>query len=155
MRTETLLSPGALPNGYELRSKAAQSISSCEIVARKTPGGKTKQASQLAAFFTDCASKLSSIVDATAPTVSTRVRTNSTTATITFSEPLDTSVVPALGTVTIGARVLSAVTVVGSTLVITGVAITAGDVVTYTAPATNYLRDRAGNKVATFTGALA
>ena len=155
MRTETLLSPGALPNGYELRSKAAQSISSCEIVARKTPGGKTKQAAQLGAFFSDCASKLTAISDVTAPTVSTRVRTNSTTATITFSEPLDTSVVPALGTVTIGARVLSAVAVVGSTLVVTGVAITAADVVTYTAPSTNYLRDRAGNKVATFTGALA
>jgi hypothetical protein len=61
-----------------------------------------------------------------------------------------------LSTITIGARVLSAVTVNGSgQLVVTGTAITAGDVITYTKPATNYLRDPAGNALATFTGALA
>jgi hypothetical protein len=157
MRETTLPSPGvATTIGFELRRKAAMAISQAEVVARRTTGGKTRAASQLSTFFTACASALTSIADITVPTVSTRVRTNATTATITFSEPLDQTVVPALSTITIGARVLSAVTVNGSgQLVVTGTAITAGDVITYTKPATNYLRDPAGNALATFTGALA
>lgn len=156
MRVETLLSPGPSSNGYRIRVEAAKAISAVEITARATPGGKTKAAALLSAFFTDCASKLSALVDIVAPTVSTRTRTNSTTATVVFSEPLSTLVVPALSSITIGARVLSAVTVnVSGELVVTGVAITAGDVITYTQPAANRLQDKAGNDVATFTGALA
>jgi hypothetical protein len=64
--------------------------------------------------------------------------------------------VPALASITIGARVLSAVTINSAgQLVVTGVAITAADTFTYTKPAQNALRDPAGNEVATFTGALA
>jgi len=156
MRETTLPTPGPLTAGHELRRKAAMAISQVEIVARRTAGGKTRAASTLATFFTACASALSAISDLVVPTVSTRVRTNSTTATITFSEPLDQTVVPALASITIGARVLSGVTVNGSgQLVVTGVAITAADTFTYTKPATNWLRDPAGNAVATFTGALA
>lgn len=157
MRETSLPSPGvATTVGFELRRKAAMSISQAEIVARKTPGGKTKAAAALQDFFTACATAMNSIVDKVAPTVSTRVRTNATTATITFSEPLTQAVVPALSSITIGARVLSAVTVnVSGQLVVTGTAITAGDTFTYTQPAVNRLQDKAGNLVASFTGALA
>lgn len=156
MRYTTLPSPGVITRGHELRSQAAQAISQVEIVAKRTTGGKTRAAATLSTFFTACATALNSYTDLTVPTVSTRVRTNATTATITFSEPLDQTVVPALATITIGARVLSGVTVNGSgQLVVTGTAITAADVITYTKPSTNFLRDRAGNALATFTGALA
>lgn len=156
MRIETLASPGILSNGFTLRREAAKAISAIEITARATPGGKTKGAAALSAFFSDCVTKMAALVDIVAPTVSTRTRTNATTATVVFSEPLSQGVVPALSSITIGARVLSAVTVDGSgNLVVTGVAITAADVITYTQPAVNRLQDAAGNYVATFTGALA
>lgn len=156
MKNTGLPYPGQLSNGIKLRYEAAKAITGVEVTASRTPGGKTIAAQTLQTFFTACATALNALVDAVAPTVSTRTRTNSTTATVVFNEPLDQSVVPALSSITIGARVLSGVTVNGSgQLVVTGVAITAGDVITYTRPAVNGLRDRAGNQVANFTGALA
>lgn len=156
MRADQLPSPGVSANGYRIRQEAMNAINRVQMVAAHTPGGKTQAGAQLQAFFTAAAAFVATFADVVLPTVSTRVRTSATVATVTFSEPLDQTVVPALGTITIGARVLSAVTVNGSgQLVVTGAAITAGDVITYTAPATSYLRDRAGNKLATFTGALA
>lgn len=156
MRSDQLPSPGALPNGFALRQATARAVSGVQIVAGKTPGGKTRAGAQLKAFFDAASAFVATFADLVVPTVSTRVRTSATVATITFSEPLDQTVVPPLSSITIGARVLSAVTVNGSgQLVITGTAITAADVITYTAPAASYLRDRAGNKLANFTGALA
>lgn len=156
MRITDLPSPGMGTNAIPLRNVAAQAISQIEVIAGKTPGGKLIRAKTLSDFFTACASALSTLYDVTVPTVSTRVRTSSTVATITFSEAMDQGVVPALDTITIGARVLSAVTVNSlGKLVVTGVAITAGDTFTYTKPSTNALRDPAGNQVASFTGVLA
>lgn len=156
MRETTLPSPGALPEGFELRRKAAWAISRCEIVARRSAGGKTQAAGTLAAFFTACASALSSISDLVAPTVSTRVRTGANTLTVTFNETLDTSVVPAKSCfVFTPARTVTAVAVVGTTVVVTATGVIATDSVAYTAPATNFLRDRAGNEVASFSGVIA
>lgn len=156
MHIKNLPSPGLYSNGIKLRVEAAKSISAAEIAAARAAGGRSSTATHLRRFFTACATALDAVSDVTAPTVSTRVRTNSTTATITFSEPLDQGVVPALASITIGARVLSAVDVDSAgRLVVTGAAITAADTFTYTQPAQNALRDPAGNLVATFTGALA
>lgn len=156
MRDTTLVSPGVLSNGFLLRREAAKAISTIEIQAARTAGGKTAAAARLSAFFADCVTKLAGMVDAVAETVSTRVRTSSTVATITFTGALTESAAVPLSAFTIGARVLSSVVVTGSTIVITGVAITAGDIVTYTPPGgANDARDAAGNLLATFTGALA
>lgn len=156
MRIETLLSPGAISQGLQLRTVAAKAISSIEIVAGRTPGGKTSSAAQLAAFFTDCASKVSPLGDATAPTVTTRVRTAANTATVTFNETLDTTVVPPTSAfVFTPARTVTNVAVVGSTVVVTATGTIVGDTIAYTKPATNGLRDRAGNQVANFSGVLA
>lgn len=166
MRDTSIVSPGILSNGFLIRREAAKAISTIEIQCARTAGGKTPAAAKLKAFFDDCSSKLAAFVEVVLPTVTTRVRTSATTATITFSEALTPSTSVPLSCFTIGARVLSGVVVTGSTVVITGVAITAGDIVTYTPPATftsagnpvpqsNGIRDLAGNLAATFTGALA
>jgi hypothetical protein len=156
MHIKNLPSPGLYSNGIKLRVEAAKAISAAEIAGSKSPGGRTSTATNLRRFFIACGAALDTVADVTAPTVATRVRTSATRATITFSEPLDQKVVPALASVAIGARVLSAVTVNSAgQLVVTGVAITAGDTITYTQPAQNALRDPAGNLVANFTGALA
>lgn len=156
MRDTSLPSPGQLSQSMNLRRAAAAAISSVEIVAGRTPGGKVSTAKPLSDFFTACATALSGFVDETAPTVSTRVRNSATQSTITFGEALDTSVVPAAAAFAIsGGSTVTGVAVVGSTVVLTGTGHTAGQTVTYTKPSTNALRDRAGNQVATFSGALA
>lgn len=156
MHIKNLPSPGLYSNGIKLRVEAAKAISAAEIAASKTAGGRSSTASLLRTFFNACGTALDAVADVTAPTVVTRARTNATTATITFSEPLDQKVVPALSSVTVGARVLSALAVDSAgRLVVTGVAITAADTFTYTQPAQNALRDPANNLVATFSGALA
>lgn len=156
MRVENLPSPGLLSKGISLRLVAAQAISAVEITAGLTPGGKTSAATTLQTFFTACATALNSLTDSTAPTVSTRVRNSATQSTITFSEPLDTSVVPAASAFTIsGGSTVTGVAVVGSTIVLTGTGHTAAQTVTYTQPSVNGARDRAGNLIASFSGALA
>lgn len=153
MRVETLLSPGLLSNGFTLRRESAKAISSIEITARATPGGKTRGAATLAAFFTDCASKLSAIADLVAPLFSAAVaaRVTATKFNVQFGETMDTTVVPATSTITIPSRTVTALAWTNSvTLEITVAAsATVGDVITYTAPATNGIRDAAGNLVAT------
>jgi hypothetical protein len=161
MRDTNLVSPGVLSNGFQLRREAAKAISTVEILASKTPGGKTAQAARLSAFFTSCLSALAGFVDTVAETVSSRVRTAANTATVTFTGALDPStsvpltafVVQATGGGAI--RPTTAVVVTGSTIVVTATGAIATDVITYTAPATLYVRDAAQNKIANFTGALA
>lgn len=156
MRLDTLLSPGLLSVGHQLRSFAARAISAVEIHAARSTSGKSSMAKPLSDFFTDCASKLSTFIDIVLPTVTTRVRTNATTATITFSEALEATSTPASAFVFTPARTLSSVVVSGTTVVITGVGITAGDSVAYTKPTNGEaLQDPAGNEVANFSGVLA
>lgn len=161
MTPDQLPSLPSLSSGSHVRSQVAHLISEgLEKVARYGAGNAGGGAlNELKTFFDACNTAIASYLDAVLPTVTTRVRTNSTTATITFNEALAASTSVPLSCFTIGARVLSAVVVTGSTVVITGVAITAGDIVTYTPPtggdASKGIKDDAGNLAAGFTGALA
>jgi hypothetical protein len=159
MRVETLLSPGLLANGIHLRREAAKAISSAEIISGRTPGGKAPSAAVLQAFFTDCASKLSTLVDTAVPTVTVRAATSATQITITLSEAMDISVLPSKTTFAVtgaGTPAVTSIAYVDAThLRVTGTGFAAGNTVAYTAPATNFLRDKAQNKLASFSGVTA
>ena len=150
MRYTTLPSPGVITRGHELRNQAAQAISQVEIVAKRTAGGKTRAAASLSAFFTACATAL-----------------NSTRTHVAYSTPRPRGIphrhvsealkprYPALSSfVFTPARTVTAISVVGSTVVVTATGVIATDSVTYTAR-TNGIRDKAGNQAATFTGVIA
>lgn len=157
MKAATLPSPGKYSNSQQLRQSAATAISACEIVAAKTVGGKTTSAGTLRTFFTACATALNDLYDNTAPTFASAVVANATPTKleITLSEALDTGVVPAAAAFTISpAKTISTVEVVGTKVTLTvSAAFVNGNVITvaYAKPATNALRDPAGNQVATFT----
>lgn len=159
MRETTLPGPGVISQGQELRRVAAQAISQIEIVAARTPGGKTRAAATLATFFTACATALDNIKDATAPTmagISPAVATSATQINLTFAETMDTSVTPAAAAFAVNnGGAVTTVAWVAGVLRLTGTGFAAADVVTYTKPATNFLRDRAGNAVASGTKTVA
>lgn len=157
MRIETLLSPGILSNGFSLRSEANKAISSIEITARATPGGKTRAAGTLQAFFTDCASKLAALVDLTVPTWAAAVATatSATQINIVFAENMDQSVTPPITAFAITGDTITAVAWTSATnLRLTGTGFAAAETLTYTRPATNFVRDVAGNALATGTKVL-
>lgn len=155
MRITALPSPGLLANGFSLRMEAAKAISAVEITAGRTPGGKTTTGASLSTFFTACASALSALGDLTAPTVVSAIAATGV-VTVTFTEALETSVVPAAAAfVFTPARTVTAVSVVGSTVLVTATGVIATDSLTYTKPAVNGVRDLAGNQVATFTEVVA
>lgn len=153
MRIETLPAPGYLSNGITLRREAAKAISVIEIVAGRTPGGKTTNAKTLSDFFTACVTALSALYDVTAPTMAgaTGTAVSPTSITLVFAENMDTSVLPASTAFTVnnGGVVSSIVWTNATTLTITGTGFAAADVVTYTKPATNMIRDLPGNQMAT------
>jgi len=157
MKQSNLLTPGMIGNAGILRSAVATAISTAEIVSRKTPSGKSAAARKLRDFLTDAAARLNTYVDSTVPTVLSRVRSNATTVTLTFSEVLAAgdanTPTPAAFTVTGGT--ITGVRVSGSTVVLTGTGFDVGDTVAYTAPAKGKLKDLGGNDVANFSGALA
>lgn len=155
MHIKTLLSPGKGPNAMNLRREVAKAISFAQAVAAKSPGGKTQAAAQLATFLTDAGTKAAAFGDVVAPTVVSRVATSSTLVTITFSEPMDQTVVPAASAFasagnTIGARTWTSST----TLTVAGTGFAATEAFGYTRPVSNYLRDLAGNAVATTSANL-
>lgn len=155
MRLETLLSPGNLSQGVRLRSEACNAISSVEVTAGRTPGGKIPAAKTLADFFTDCASKLSALHEEVVPTIASRVAASATTVNITFSEAMDQTVIPPLSSfASAGNTITAAAWVSGTVLRITGTGFAATEAFGYTAPAVSYLRDLAGNKVATSSANL-
>jgi hypothetical protein len=55
MKATNLPTPGILSNGICLRTEAAKAISSLQIAASRTQGGKAAGAEQLEEFFTACA----------------------------------------------------------------------------------------------------
>ncbi len=61
MRSESLIYPGNLPLAHDLRQRVAAAITGVEIVAARTPGGKTAQATLLQTFLLDAANKLSPV----------------------------------------------------------------------------------------------
>jgi hypothetical protein len=151
MRDTTLPSPGpAASMGHNLRRHAAAAISSVEIVCGKTTGGKTAGAAQLQTFFTACATALNSFVDVAVPTVSSRVAASATQCNFTFNEAMDQTVLPPLSAFTSSGNTITAREWISATVLrLTGTGFAAGENMTYTRPATNYLRDLAGNAVAT------
>lgn len=159
MRDTTLPSPGLLANGFLIRREAAKAISSCEIAASRAASGKTRGAAALATFFTACASALSTIKDATAPTFASAEIANATPTKIriTFAEVMDQSVAPAVAAFTLGgtAKTKASVEWVSSTVLTITVTVAYTNAhtatVAYAVPATNWLRDLSGNPVATFT----
>lgn len=156
MRVTSLPSPGNYSNSQDLRTDAAKAISHVEIVAAKTAGGKTTSATTLRAFFSACATALDSIYDSTAPTVSTRVATDTDEVTVTFTEALDAGVVPGIADFAFTpTREVTDVAVVGSTVVVTATGAIATDTIAYVKPTVNALRDPAGNQVASFSGVVA
>jgi hypothetical protein len=155
MKINDLLSPGALSNGIKLRVEAAKAIGSVEVTAMRTPGGKFPGAGVLAAFFTDCASKLSALYEAVAPTISSRVAASATVVNITFSETMDQTVIPALSAFTSAGNTITAAAWTSATVLqITGTGFAAAENFTYTKPEVSYLRDLAGNAVATSSANL-
>lgn len=152
MRIETLLSPGQLSNGLRLRTEASKAISSVEITCGRTPGGKTTAAKTLYDFFTDCATALSTLYDVTAPTWAAAVATatSSTQIDIVFAENMDQTVTPATTAFAITGDTITAVAWTSATnLRLTGTGFAAAETLDYTQPATSYIRDLAGNALAT------
>jgi hypothetical protein len=155
MKINDLLSPGILANGIKLRVEAAKAIGSVEVTAMRTPGGKISSAKVLADFFTDCASKLSGLYEVVVPTVVSRVAASATQVNITFSEAMDQTVVPALSAFASSGNTITAAEWVSSTVLrLTGTGFAAGENLTYTKPDVSFLRDLAGNAVATTSANL-
>jgi hypothetical protein len=157
MRIETLLSPGLGTNSIALRTQAAKAISAAEIVAMRSPGGKTQSASTLADFFTDCASKLSALFDVTVPTWAAAVATatSATQINIVFAENMDQGVIPLPADFAITGDTITVVAWTSATnLRLTGTGFAAAEDLIYTKPAVNAVRDLAGNQLATGTKTL-
>lgn len=155
MRINSLPSPGLLSNGIKLRVESAKAISSVEMTCARTPGGKTTSAKALSDFYQACVDSLATLFDVTAATITAQVATSATVLTLTFSETMDTGVIPAMSAFAItGDTFTSAVWTNGTTLTITGTGFAAAESLTYTKPAVNALRDRAGNQVATVAGLI-
>lgn len=156
MRVETLPSPGLLSNGIRIRIEAAKAISAVEINAAYG-AGKSSAAAPLSAFFTACAAALSTFLDVTLPTIAGRsiATSNAKRIVLTASEALDPKFVPAVGDFAITGQVkaVTKVTIDGPFVYLdVATAFAAGAVsVAYTKPATNQLRDLAGNELASFT----
>lgn len=97
------------------------------------------------------------VTDLTAPTVVSAVVANATPAKLTtlFSEALAAGFVPAASSFAVSGHAVTAVEISGSTATLTVSAFVGGEaasVLSYTQPASNGLRDAAGNLVASFSG---
>jgi hypothetical protein len=158
MKINDLLSPGLLSNGIRLRVEAAKAISSVQITCMRTPGGKTTSAKTLSDFFSDCATQLASLYDVTVAafgSVTSATATSATQINIVFPEAMDTGVTPAAAAFAVSGDTVTAVAWTSSTnLRLTGTGFAAAESLVYTKPATNALRDRAGNQTATGTKVL-
>lgn len=156
MRDVSLPSPGSLSQSHNLRRQAAAAISGVEITAKFYPGGKSAAAKTLSAFFTACAASLSTLWDAVAPTVVSRVRTGANTVVVTFSEPVTPGAVATSAFVFTPTRTVTAAVVSGSVVTITATGAIATDSVAYTKPASGFvIKDGTGNEVANFSGVVA
>lgn len=154
MKLDFLPSPGLIPNGPRLQAEMTKACSYVETMA-SMKGGLTEQAQTLDAFCFAVQSAIIGYRDIGGPVYAGgafSVAANSKLITLTYSEPLDQTVLPAAGSwvVTQGGAVKS-VSIVGSTVVLTmTTALTnIGTSVTYTQPGVNGLRDGSQNLVAT------
>lgn len=158
MRIENLPSPGQLGQGLQLRTVAAKAISYVETVAAVTPGGKVSTAKDLSVFFAACKAAADLVADTTVPTITARqVRAAAPTLIeLTFSEPLNSTIVPSAAAFAAAgiAKTINKVVVSGNKVFLTvTVPYAVGDfptaTIAYTAPGTNALRDVSGNLLAT------
>lgn len=155
MRIETLPSPGLLANGIKLRVESAKAISAIQTSLRNVVGGKGSNAKTLSDFFAACVTELSSLHEQAVPTISSRTATSATQVNIVFSEAMDQTVVPALAAFTSAGNTITAAAWTSATnLRLTGTGFAATDNLTYTKPAVSYLRDLAGNAIATSSASL-
>lgn len=155
MKINDLPSPGVLSNGIKLRVEAAKAISSVEVTAMRTPGGLVSGAGKLSAFFTACAAALAGKYEVVLPTISSRVATSATKVTLTFSEPMDRLIAPALAAFTSAGNTITGFAWISPTVAeVTGTGFAAAENFTYTAPGVNALRDLSGNLVATTSANL-
>lgn len=160
MRRDTLPTPGLFTNGFQLLNEMAKTISQVEIQAGYAPGGKVPQAATLDTFLQACRTAIAGFIDIVAETVSTRVRTATNTAVVTFTGALSPSTsVPLTSIVFSPARTVTAIVVSGSTVTVTATGVIATDTITYTPPTNGSahlgIKDQAGNVIPTFTGVLA
>lgn len=156
MQNDALVSPGYISNGQRLRQEAVKAISYVEVMADLRAPAKPEQAKTLDTFFVACRAAIADHIDVTAPTfVSAAVDLAvPKELVITFSEPLDPTIVPAGSAFTASpAKTISKVEVIGATVKLTVTANYVEGVTTiaYTQPGVNALRDLSGNLVATFT----
>lgn len=154
MKLDALPSPGFLANGLRLQTESIKAISYVEVVSALKSGGKTEQAKTLDTFWTACKAAVAGFIDAVLPTYVSGLITAAapTKLVLTYSEPLDPTIVPAVGSfVTSPAKTFSSVVIQGATVTLTATTAFAAGVttVTYTQPGTNGLRDLSGNLVAT------
>lgn len=158
MRITGLPSPGLMTDGIKLRTVASKAISQAEVTAKHTPGGKTRSAKTLSDFFSACVTALAGIYDVTVVAFSgttSATASSATTIKVVFAEAMDTTVVPAAAAFAISGDTVTAVAWgtagdVGK-LILTGTGFASGESLVYTKPATNALRDLAGNQMATGT----
>lgn len=156
MKINDLATPGLLSNGIKLRIEAAKAIGSVEVTCMRTPGHKTTSAKTLSDFFTSCVTALSGLFDVTAPVVLAAVASSATTIKVSFTEAgagMDLTVTPAAAAFAISGDTVTAVAwgTAGDAgkLILTGTGFAAAETLAYTKPATNALRDKAGNQMAT------
>lgn len=155
MKLDGLPSPGLLAGGLRLQTESIRAISYVEVMAA-LKGGTTEQAKTLDTFWTACKAAVAAFIDSVVPTYASGLITAATPKqlVLTYSEPLDPTVVPAASSfVSVPAKTFSSVVIQGSTVILTAsAAYAAGAVtVTYTQPGTNGLRDLSGNLAATHT----
>ena len=153
MKPDALPSPGLIPTGQILRQAVTRACSYVEVMA-SMQGGKASQAKELDTFFVAARAAMAALIDAVLPTYVSGLITAAapTKLVLTYSEALDPTIVPAVGSfVTSPAKTFSSVVVQGTkvTLTATTAFVAGATTVTYTAPGTNALRDTSGNLLAT------
>lgn len=153
MKLDALVSPGLIGSGHQLRAACTKAISYVEVQA-SLRGGKYSEAKTLDTFFAACRTAIASFLDAVLPTYVSGAIALATpkVLTLTYSEALDASIVPAATAfVSSPAKTWASIQVSGSTVILTATTAFApgATTVTYTAPGTNALRDGTGNLLAT------
>lgn len=156
MRNDDLPSPGLFNHSMGLRQKATQAISQLQVTASLYPNGKAPDAGKASAFFLACKAACDAIADTVAPTLTARAisAASPNVITLTASETLDATIVPANTAFTLAspARTVTSVKVSGNKVTLTvDTPYAAGDTaptVAYTVPTANGLRDLGGNFMA-------
>lgn len=152
------VSPGLLPNAGRLHAEIVKAVSYAEV-QKDLRGVAPEQGKTLDTYLSAVKTYMSSgsLVDSSAPTMASGLIDRSDAArvlTLTFSEVLDASVVPASSAfVSSPVKSWASVVVSGNTVVLTATTDWAAGATTiaYTQPGTNGLRDLAGNLVANIT----